>query len=223
MPLTATEEASFRTQFDALISQFVTQSQTGSPAPTVPATLGSYTVVSQEMLADGFDHRWPDRTVATKYRPTEQVPTARYVVRTADGDYSLLIGPELNGRKTHGRDDRGRIVVFVQRGTGLTGLYPLVEFAETDEPDAQGGPLYAAGVQRPDSPRSLATAAQLDQLEGVEHLQGADIRRADEVYANMRSGPSLRLVVHVDDVEAMLKHALWVGGIRGGGRLPKPA
>lgn len=222
MSLTQFEAQSLLADIEALITAHVVSTGFTTPMPT-PDSLGGYSVTSQEELPDGFEHRWPNGTVATQYRATPQVPTVRYTVRTAEGDYSLLIGAELGGRKTHGMDGRGRIVVFVHRGTGLTNLYPLVEFAETDEPAGDGTPLYAAGILRPDKPRSLATAAELPQLKQVAHLQDAKIRQADEVYRGMHSGPSLRLVVKITDVDTMLAHALWVGRIRGGGRLPRPA
>jgi len=111
----------------------------------------------------------------------------------------------------------------VRRGTGKGGLYPLVEFAEADAPAEDGTAVYAAGIFRLDAPRSLMTAADLDQLSAVPHLRQAEVRRADEVYEGMHSGPSLRLVVKVSDVETMLTHALWIGSLRGGGRLPRAA
>jgi hypothetical protein len=185
--------------------------------------LGAYTVLAQENLPDGFDHRWPKREQSTQYRPTEDVATTRYRVRTTEGEYSLLIGAELRGRESYDLPGRGRIVIFVQRGAGTAGLYPLVEFAETDELDEQGRHLYAAGIPRSDHPRSLVTGDQLQQLEGVAHLQNADIRRADEAYRSVQDGPSLRLIVRVNDAERMVEHGLWVGQLRGGGRLPRPA
>jgi hypothetical protein len=99
-----------------------------------------------------------------------------------------------------------------------------VEFAEVDESASDGSVLYAAGIPRQDAPRSLATADDLPALrESVPHLKEADVRRADEVYSGMTSGPTMPLVVPMTDVEAMLVHGLWVGQQRGGGRLPRPA
>ncbi len=57
----------------------------------------------------------------------------------------------------------------------------------------------------------------------MPHLAKAVVRRGDDIYTNMQNGPSLYLVVPIDDVETMLVHAIWVGQMRGGGRLPRPA
>lgn len=223
MPLTSDEADALLAEVQSIVASYTVGSPTTSVLPTVPSSLGGYDVVDQQALTEGFEHRWPKRANTTKYVPTTEVPTARYTVRTSGGDYSLLIGAEHEGRATHGMAGRGRIVVFVRRGEGTSNLYPLVEFAETDEPDADGKALYAAGIPKPGSPRSLATTADLPQLSSTPHLQGADIQRADEVYRGMGSGPTLRLVVKVSDVKTMLAHALWVGEMRGGGRLPRPA
>ncbi|HEV2886741.1 MAG TPA: hypothetical protein VGX49_07520 [Jatrophihabitans sp.] len=220
---TSEEKAELLRRLTTVVDDFFNQPHNRLHAVAAPAELGGYTVVSADRIEGGFDHRWPDRKVAAEYRPTVDVPTARYVVRTDVGDYSLLIGAEKGGRATHGLKNRGRIVVFVQRGAGNVGLYPLVEFAETDVVDAEGRRLYAARVVRPADARKAATAEHLPELRQVPHLRDADIRRGDEIYANMQNGPALYIVVSVNDVEAMLVHAVWVGRARGGGRLPRPA
>lgn len=219
MTITQAQADALLADIKALLAPYVEQDHGTAP---VSGFLAGYEVVGHEELP-GFEHRWPNRSEATRYVPTADVPTARYTVRTAGGDYSLLIGAEHEGRKTHGVHGRGRIVVFVRRGEGTSNLYPLVEFAETDEPSADGTSLYAAGVPRPGAPRSLSTANDLPELGKVPHLQQAELRRADEVYTDMNNGPTLRLVVKVTDVQAMLVHALWVGESRGGNRLPRPA
>jgi hypothetical protein len=222
MPLTPAEADTLLEELRDLLNRFTEQDPTQvppAPLPT-PTSLAGYAVVGQEVLPDGFAYRWPNRSAATEYQ-ANRIPTAQYRLRTEAGEYSLVIGEEKGGRTTHGRSGRGRIVVFVRHGSGM---YPLVEFAEADETAADGSVLYAAGVPRPEAPRSLATADHLPALrESVPHLKEADIRRADEVYAGMGSGPTMRLIVGVTDVEAMLVHAVWVGQLRGGGRLPRPA
>ena len=222
--LNRSEAASLLDRFSALVAEFTEPQSDGrnEPLPAV-RSVGGYVLTGTEILPAGFDHLWPNAESVTQYRPVGGIPTVRYTARTADGHYSLLIGAELGGRTTHGRVGRGRIVVFVQRAAGTEGLYPLVEFAETDITGAGEAPLYAAGVPRITAPRSLSTEADLPELAAVTHLRGADLRRADQVYNGMRSGPSLRLVVHPSDADAMLAHALWVGELRGGGRLPRPA
>jgi hypothetical protein len=173
-------------------------------------------------LENGFRHRWPNRSVAAAYRPTTAIPTAAYEVRDSHGLWTLVIGAEEGGRRSHGRDGRGRIVVFVDHNPGKLHLYPLVEFAETDTAGTDGKPLYGAGVPQPGAPRNLATLAYVDQLREVAHLQDAELAQAEDVYRDVQHGPSLRLVVPVDDVETMLAHALWVGRLRGSNRLPRP-
>lgn len=222
MPLTQIEADVLLEEFRSLLTRFTdeppSEAQTELPTPT---SLAGYTVLGQEVLPEGFEYRWPKRTIAAQYR-TDRIPAARYGLRTEAGEYSLLIGEEKGGRTTHGKQGRGRIVVFVQHGKGS--LYPLVEFAETDYPAADGTALYAAQIPRQNAPREQVTAEDLPTLrDGVAHLKDADIRRADEVYAGMATGATLRLVVPVNDVETMLVHGLWVGQLRGGGRLPRPA
>jgi hypothetical protein len=173
-------------------------------------------------LENGFKHRWPDKSVGTAYRPIPEIPTAAYEVRDSRGLWTLVLGAEEGGRRSHGRDGRGRIVVFVDHNPGKLHLYPLVEFAETDDAGTDGKPRYGAGVPRPDAPRSLATLAHVDQLREVVHLQDAELAQAEDVYRDVQRGPSLRLVVPVNDVETMLAHALWVGHLRGSNRLPRP-
>jgi len=173
-------------------------------------------------LPDGFEHRWPDRTFDVLYRATAQVDTAAYDVRDELGLWAMVVGAEQGGRRSHGRDGRGRIVVFVDHKPGSLHLYPLVEFAETDDPAPNGTPRYAAGVLRPDAPRSLATLAHVDDLRHVPHLRAAHLAQAQDVYHEVQRGPSLRLVVPGDDIETMLAHALWAGRLRGANRLPRP-
>jgi hypothetical protein len=192
-----------------------------STAPSNAAGSG-IAVEGVNPLPDGFQHRWPDRNLGVLYRRTPEVDTAAYDVRDAHGLWAMVVGAEQGGRRSHGRDGRGRIVVFVDHKPGSLHLYPLVEFAETDDPAPDGTPLYAAGVQRPDAPRSLATLANVDELRLVPHLQHAELAQAQDVYRDVQRGPSLRLVVPVTDVETMLAHALWAGHLRGANRLPRP-
>jgi hypothetical protein len=162
-----------------------------------------FTIKRQEALPDeAFSYRWP--TGMTWY-----IDATRYTVRRGDRDYVFVIGAEKGGRKTYQRDDRGRIIVFIQEPSGS--FYPLVEFAESDD-DAD---LYVAGVPRPGDPQKLSTAADLDELRTVRHLRDADLKRADDIFASLNRAPSLRLPVRRDDTSLMIEHAWWVGRLRG--------
>jgi len=179
--------------------------------PTSPASAAlaeenepaEFTIERQEALPDDtFSYRWP--TGATWY-----IDATRYTVRRGDRDYVFVIGAEKGGRKTYQRDDRGRIVVFIQEPSGS--FYPLVEFAESDD-DVD---LYVAGVPKPGDPQKLSTDADLDELRTVRHLRDADLKRADDVFASLSRAPSLRLPVRRDDTSLMIEHAWWVGRLRG--------
>ena len=225
MPLTQLEADELVEEYRALLARYIEAPLPGAASALLPtpASLAGYTVIGQEVLPDGFEYWWPKRPSAAEYR-SDRIPTAQYRLRTEAGAYSLLIGEEKGGRTTHGKQGRGRIVVFVRHGHGAGGLYPLVEWAEIDHPAADGTALYAAQIPRPGAPRSQITADELPALrETVPHLKDADVRRADDVYDAMATGPTMRLIVPVTDVETMLVHGLWVGQLRGGGRLPRPA
>lgn len=98
--------------------------------------------------------------------------------------------------------------------------YPIVEMVETDLPN-RGVLLYAITVPKPGQPRSMATDEDISKLLGIPHLShGANLRRVDDgVFSGTANGPSLRLIVPASDQFLILEHALWVGDVRGGGRL----
>lgn len=143
--------------------------------------------------------------------PVKYMEAERYTVNCDDAEYVFAIGAEEGGRPSYQRDDRGRIVVFIRSRRSENSYYPLVEFAESD----LGPDLYAAIVPQPAAPKKGTTADDLSDLREVPHLANADLRRADEVFLSLRNGPSLRLLVDRNNPELMIKHAWWVGGLRG--------
>ncbi|MFJ5541980.1 hypothetical protein [Micromonospora chalcea] len=151
-----------------------------------------------------FTYRWPGGTV--KY------PDAvKYTARRSGKEDVFAVGAEEGGRASYGREDRGRVVVFHRRGTSEMSYYPLVEFAESDLDSA----LFAAIVPQLADPKKGATAADLDALRDVPHLNDAQLERADAVFRSVRNGPSLRVLVRRDEPEMMIEHAWWVGSLRG--------
>jgi hypothetical protein len=83
--------------------------------------------------------------------------------------------------------------------------YSWVEFNETDDGE------FAARI-----PDALNPRAALKEGDTIPpHLAGKKIRRADEVFRSVRSGPSLHLVLAADDEEAMIEHGCWVAHLRG--------
>jgi hypothetical protein len=108
-------------------------------------------------------------------------------------------------RDAWGRQDRKRAVVFNQLGSAdSTTYYPWTEFVETDEG------RYAAQIPDPTRPR--ATLSDPAQLPG--HLAGNTVERTDALFASIKDGPSLRLVVNGDDEVTMVRHGYWVATLR---------
>lgn len=141
--------------------------------------------------------RWPDGSV-------ERFDSGRgYELRT--GGDTIMARLAKTTRRAWGRD-RLRWVVFLDLGrSGSTNLYPAAEFVETDEGD------LASTIPDPERPRSkLSDGAKLPQR--FEHVT---IKRADEVFRQVKRGPSLRLVVRADDEVGMLRHGHWVATTRG--------
>ncbi|MER7275577.1 hypothetical protein ABT369_14060 [Dactylosporangium sp. NPDC000244] len=178
----------------------------GAPeAEQAAATAGEFEISPPEKFEE-FQYRWPNGTV--KYLDAQ-----RYQVHHDDSDLFFVIGEEEGGRPSYQREDRGRVVVFIRSGRKESTYYPLVEFAETDrDPE-----LYAAIVPKPSAPRSGTTTDDLDELRKVPHLESAQLERADQVFTSLRNAPSLRLLARRKDVQLMIEHAWWVGGIRGTG------
>jgi hypothetical protein len=164
--------------------------------------ISSGLVIGAGDLTDDFTFRWPDKIVRS------YGSACRYAVdREKGSSLVFVIGTEPGGRAAYGRQDRGRIVVFLEERSGVR---PIVEFAESD---LDGGE-YVAGVPRISRPRAIATADDLDGLRAVPHLATADLRRTDEVYTATVDGPSLRLVTPVDNSRLMIEHAYWIGVLR---------
>jgi hypothetical protein len=148
-------------------------------------------VPSGEQL-DDFEFLWPDG------RREHMSDVRAYVVNEAGGSRKVLLAR--TERRAWGRQ-RGRAVVFRRAGTAL---YPWTEFVETEDG------RYAAGIPRADRPRALA----MNRSELPAGMAQADIRRTDELFANVRKGPSLRIVVTREDEEAMVRHGCLVARVR---------
>ena len=164
-------------------------------------------VVEERPLAPkSFAYRWPSGE--EKY-----IDATRYTVRHDDTEYVFVVGAEDGGRSAYGRDDRGRIVVFLRKGISEYSYYPLLEFAESDV----DSDLYAALIPKlgKTTSRAMATVGDLANVRQIPHLQHADLRRADEVFTSSANAPTLRILVRRDDPIGLITHSWWVGRIRG--------
>lgn len=141
-----------------------------------------------------WTYRWPDKQ-------EEEFVSGRWY-RTGD----LRLRLAWTTRWAWG-SERGRAIVFQQLGSpDSTTYYPLAEFVESDEPG-----VFAAPMPDPERPRSLLSwGAQLPSRFG-----GSRVVRADEAFSSIDNGPSLRLLLAQDDETAMIRHACWVGQVRG--------
>ena len=70
---------------------------------------------------------------------------------------------------------------------------------------------YAAKLINPEHPK--ATLSDGDKVP--ERFASATVCRVDAVIRSIRSGPSLRIVVSPDDIDAMIDYAYWVARHRG--------
>lgn len=105
-------------------------------------------------------------------------------------------------RAAWGKSDRKRATVFGPAGPDS--FYPWTEFVETDTGD------FAATIPNPEHPRAILTAS--DPLPG--RFRGARVERADQLFEQIRNGPSLRLVVTSSDEVDMVLHGYWVARLR---------
>jgi hypothetical protein len=76
---------------------------------------------------------------------------------------------------------------------------------ETDKGD------YAAKLTDPKDPRKSLR----DKSKVPPRFAHAEVRRNDELFSSVRSGPALRLVVPADDDQTMIRYAYLVASQRG--------
>lgn len=79
------------------------------------------------------------------------------------------------------------------------------EFIETDNPGE-----FCCEIPDPTDPQK----ALKDGMPLPSRFTQAVVRRTDQLYASVKNGPTLRLVVQESDTNAMLGHALWVASLR---------
>jgi hypothetical protein len=144
---------------------------------------------------EGWSYRWPNGD-------TEHYdPATEYQVEGDLGRAEVLVGRTT--REAWGRE-RGRVVVF-GKPHGGSSYYPWSEFVETDNGD------YAAKLTDPKDPRKSLR----DKNKVPPRLAHAEVRRNDELFRSIRSGPALRLVVPADGDQAMIEYAYLVASQRG--------
>jgi hypothetical protein len=140
-------------------------------------------------------YRWPNGD-------TEHYdPAIGYQVEGDLGRAEVLVGRTT--REAWGRE-RGRVVVF-GKPHGGSSYYPWSEFVETDKGN------YAAKLTDPKDPRKSLR----DKSKVPPRFAHAEVRRNDELFSSVRSGPALRLVVPTDDDQTMIRYAYLVASQRG--------
>lgn len=190
---------SLRSELHAAVDEIVNRLARGEQVHEGPAT--DYGEGPEIQLGDAFEawtYRWPDGQ-------EEEFSSGRwYRVRLGSGLCQLRLA--WTTRKAWGRD-RERAIVFQQvGGSASQTYYPLAEFVETDHAGEFAGPV-------PDPTRPRALLSRLSEVP--DRFRGAKLLRADEAFRTIEKGPSLRLIVGQDDETAMVRHAVWVGTIRG--------
>jgi hypothetical protein len=145
-----------------------------------------------------WTYRWPDQQ-------EEEFPSGRwYEVRSPGGGMRVRLA--WTTRRAWGRD-RGRAIVFQQvGGSESSTFYPLAEFVESDHPGR-----FASSIPDPERPRFLLAATS----SLPPRFKRAHVMRADAAFNTIENGPSLRLIVEQEDEKSMVRHAWWVGRIRG--------
>ena len=184
---------SLRAALHAAIDQIIDGYVETVPGPAVnaePEEEGIEVIARDDHGA--FTYRWPGGDVE------EFTTSRRYKVRDHGQERSAVTA--WTERLAWDRM-RSRAVVFGARGDSL---YPWSEFVATEDG------RVAAGIPDPEHPRALlkAGAAMPDGLET------ASVARTDELFAGVRHGPSLRLVLESDDELGMVRHGYWVAGLR---------
>lgn len=139
-----------------------------------------------------FQYRWPDGN-------DEQFTKSRWYTIVDDArEHRALVA--WTDREAWGRMRR-RAVVFGESGASL---YPWTEFVETDDG------RYAAGISDPNHPRALLKHGAVIP----DWFRTARVERTDQLFNGIRQGPSLRLVLELNDEIAMVQHGYWVAGLR---------
>lgn len=139
-----------------------------------------------------FPYRWPDGN-------DEPFSKSRWYTLVDQGrEHRVLVA--WTDREAWGRT-RHRAVVFGESGSSL---YPWTEFVETDDG------RYAAGISDPNHPRALLKHGAVIP----DWFRTATVERTDRLFNGIRQGPSLRLVLGLDDEIAMVRHGYWVAGLR---------
>jgi hypothetical protein len=156
------------------------------------------TLVAGTPLDRPLSHKWPDGIVET-------FSLGRHFSGTVAGErIFLLVVRADRPRLTWGRERR-RAVTFLLRSEWSADRYPLSEWVETDSGE------MSTGIPNPARPRSLLKQGD----NAPAWLDGWTVRRADHIFESMADGPSLRVVVGIDDDEGMAVFGVRVGLLRG--------
>ena len=80
-----------------------------------------------------------------------------------------------------------------------------VEFTQTDNAGE-----FCCEIPNPDDPRKKLK----DGMSIPPRFAHSVVMRTDQIYASVKNGPTLRLVVQESDTKALLAHGLWVASLR---------
>ncbi len=150
-------------------------------------------------LEKPFAHRWPDGK-------SESFSSGSVFTVTVGAEkLTILVARADETRLTWGTERRRAVSFWLPRGGSSSERYPLVEWVESDDG------RMTAGVPDPARPR-----AQLKDGDDLPTwLESWPFARCDELFANVASGPSLRIALESEEFREMTAFAVRVGLIRG--------
>jgi hypothetical protein len=183
---------------DRIVDRYL-KAANGAPIRQAPEPTADRPVIRKGKDVSGWTYNW-----WAEGRQEVYDPAFEYEVITPGRTHHVILGRTV--RRSWGRDDRKRWIVFWQSGSTTSSIYyPWIEFVETD--DAR----YAAPIANPDHPRRILTRE--DPLPA--QFRVSQVERLDKLFDTVANGPSLRLVVDNDDDEAMIRHGYWAAILKG--------
>jgi len=98
-------------------------------------------------------------------------------------------------------------VVFGHQKTtnSPTSTQICAEFTQTDDAD-----LFSWEIPDPANPQR----ALKDGMSIPQRFADKTVQRTDKLYSSVKHGPTLRLVVHANEIEAMLEAGYWAAQLR---------
>lgn len=166
------------------------------PVQSKPPSLASQFPVDPANSIDGFDYKWPANAGEEHFEGGRA-----YRLDFPSGPATAVLA--WTHRWAWGKE-RGRAVVFEHKGEDPKKWYPWTEFTETDDE------RYAAPIPDPARPRAILS----DGMPLPPPYDSLPVARSDALFASIRRGPSLRLVLDKDRDLEMVRHGHRVAVLR---------